>query len=238
MVSVFLRFKEKVMRRNVWLTFCAFVLALTLAAVGRAQMGMDMFKKPAVAKAFHPVVGKGAEYETTSNGSGDTKTHTMEMGVVGKESVDGKDGYWIQFVVTTNKGQTMVGKALITGEDFQFHKMIIQPPGQSAMEMPMTFAARNRANIDESMADFHSVGTDAVTVPAGTFSCEHLKNDKDGSEIWTSDKVSPYGLVKRTSKDGTTVLVKVLDDYQDRITGPVRQFDMQQMMQQRQQTKP
>jgi hypothetical protein len=226
------------MRRNVWVTFCAFVLALALAAVARAQMGMDMFKKPAVAKAFHPVVGKGAEYETTGNGSGDTKTRTMEMGVVGKESVDGKDGYWMQFVVTTNKGQTMVGKALITGDDFQFHKMIVQPPGQPAMEMPVTFAARSRANMEEGMADFHSIGTETVTVPAGTFSCDHLKSDKDGSEIWTSDKVAPYGLVKRTAKDGTTVLVKVLDDYQDRITGPVRQFDMQQMMQQRQQAKP
>jgi hypothetical protein len=235
---VFLRVKEKIMKRNVWVTFCAFVLTLALASVARAQMGMDMFKKPAVAKAFHPVVGKGAEYETTSNGSGDAKTHTMEMGVVGKESVDGKDGYWMQFVVTTNKGQTMVGKALITGDDFQFRRMIVQPPGQPAMEMPVTFAARNRGNMEEAMADFHSVGTETVTVPAGTFNCDHLKNDKDGSEIWTSDKVSPYGLVKRTSKDGTTVLVKVLDDYQDRITGPVRQLDMQQMMQQRQQAKP
>jgi hypothetical protein len=224
-------------RRNLLVAFCAFVLALALASVARAQMGMDMFKKPAVAKAFHPIIGKGAEYETTSGGSGDAKTHTMEMGVVGKESVDGKDGYWMQFVMTSNKG-TMVGKALITGDDFQFHKMIVQPAGQQAMEMPMTFAARNHANIDESMANFHSVGTETVTVPAGTFSCDHLKNDKDGSEIWTSEKVSPYGLVKRTAKDGTTVLVKILDDYQDRITGPVRQFDMQQMMQQRQQAKP
>jgi hypothetical protein len=226
------------MRRKVWVTFCAFVLALGLASLARAQMGMDMFKKPAVAKAFHPVVGKGAEYETTGNGPGNTKTHAMEMGVVGKESVDGKDGYWMQFVVADNKGQTMVGKSLITADDFQFHKMIVQPPGQPAIEMPMTFVARNRGNIDESMTDFHSVGTETVTVPAGTFSCEHWKNDKDGSEIWTSDTVTPYGLVKRTSKDGTTVLVKVLDDYQDRITGPVRQFDVQQMMQQRQQAKP
>jgi hypothetical protein len=226
------------MRRNVRVIFCVFVLTLTLATVARAQMGMDMFKKPAVAKAFHPVVGKGAEYETTGNGSGDTKTRTMEMGVVGKESVDGKDGYWMQFVVTTNKGQTMIGKALITADDFQFHKMIVQPPGQPAMEMPITFATRNRGNMEEGMADFHSIGTETVTVPAGTFSCDHLKNDKDGSEIWTSDKVAPYGLVKRTAKDGTTVLVKVLDDYQDRITGPVRQFDVQQMMQQRQQAKP
>ena len=31
------------------------------------------------------------------------------------------------------------------------------------------------------------------------------------------------------------VLVKVLDNYQDKITGPVTKFDMQQMMQQYQQ---
>jgi hypothetical protein len=221
-----------------WVLCCATTLLLTnLAITTHAQMGMDLFKKPAIGKVFHPVVGKGAEYQTINKAASDAKPRSMEMGVVGKESVDGKNGYWMQFVASDNKGQTMVGKSLITVDDFQFHKMIIQPAGQSAMEMPMNFAGRNRDKMQENMNDWHSVGTDTVTVPAGTFACEHWKNDKDGGEIWTSDKVTPFGMVKEVSKDSTMVLVKVLDNVSDRITGPVKQFDMQQMMQQMQQQR-
>jgi len=223
------------MRRIVAAWSC--VLALGLASALHAQMGMDLFKKPSITKVFHPVVGKGAQYETLSKAAGDSKTRTMEMGIVGKESVDGKDGYWMQFVSSDSKGQTVVGKSLITVDDFQFHKMIIQPPGQAAMEMPMNMSARNRQSVDESMNEWRSVGTDTITVPAGTFSCEHWKNDKSGAEAWTSDKVVPFGMVKEVGKDSSMVLVKVLDNVPDRITGPVKQFDVQQMMQQMQQQR-
>ena len=43
-------------------------------------------------------------------------------------------------------------------------------------------------------------------------------------------------MVKKISGNGNTqVLSKILDNATDRITGPVKQFDMQQMMQQMQQ---
>ena len=213
------------------------VLVLGIVSVAQAQMGMDLFKRPSIVKAFHPVVGKGAQYETSGKNEG-SKTHTMEMGIVGKESVDGKDGYWMEFVSSDDKGQMMVGKSLLTVDDFQFHKMIIQPPGQGAMEMPANMMARNRQKIDEGLSDWHSVGSDTVTVPAGTFSCEHWKNEKNGSEAWTSEKVVPFGMVKESGKDSSMVLLKVIDDFPERITGPVKQFDIQQMMQQRQQAKP
>ena len=64
----------------------------------RAQIGMDLFKKPSIAKVFHPVVGKGAAYETTIKGGTQSKARTMEMGIIGKESGDGKEGFWMQVV--------------------------------------------------------------------------------------------------------------------------------------------
>jgi hypothetical protein len=216
------------------MVFCVF--ALGLGSNARGQMGMDLFKRPSIAKAFHPVVGKGAQYET-SKGGGDSHGHTTEIAVVGKENVDGKDGYWMQFANLDSKGQSTVGKSLITMDDFQFHRMIVMVPGQGAMEMPMNMSAKSRERMNENMPDWHSVGTDTVTVPAGTFSCEHWKNEKNGSEAWTSDKVTPFGMVKEVSKDHTMVLVKVLDDVPDRVTGPVKQLDMQQMMQQMQQQR-
>jgi len=213
------------------------VCVLAFSSSARPQLGMDIFKKPSITKVFHPVIGKGAQYETASKTGGDAKPHSMEIGIVGKESVDGKDGYWMQFVSADDKGQTVVGKSLITIDDFQFRRMIIQPPGQGAMEMPMNMTARSRQKIDENMNDWHSVGTESISVPAGTFSCEHWKNDKNGSEAWTSDKVTPFGMIKEVGQNSSMVLVKILDSVPDRITGPVKQFDMQQMMQQMQQQR-
>jgi hypothetical protein len=221
------------MKRMTW--GVALLLALVLPA--RGQMGMDLFRKPTIAKAFHPVVGKGAEYETTSQRSGGTRTRTMELSVVGKDTVDGKDAYWMQFASTDDKQQTMVGKSLITPDDFEFHRIIVQIPGQGAMEMPANMTANNRDKMNQQLSDWHSVGTDTITVPAGIFSCEHWKNEKDGSDVWTSEKVTPFGMVKQVSKDSTMVLVKVLDNVPDRITGPVKPFDMQQIMQQMQQQR-
>ena len=213
-------------------------ICLSVASTASAQMGMDLFKKPDIAKAFNPLVGKGAQYLNTTASTSAKKSSTMEMYIVGKESVEGKDGFWMEFVTADEKNQTFVGKALFTKEDFQFHRMIMQMPGQGAMEMPFNPTAAHREKMEESMNEWHSVGTESVTVPAGTFSCEHWRNDKSNSDVWTSDKVTPFGMVKEVSPQGIMVLTKVITDAQDRITGPVKKFDMQQMMQQMQQQHP
>jgi hypothetical protein len=220
------------------------VVALFLGANSRAsaQMGMDIFKKPTIAKVFNPVVGKGAEYQSTNTGSTDSKSRTMEVYVVGKESVDGKEGYWMEFVTFDDKNQQVVGKTLFTRDDIQFHRMIVQVPGQPAMEMPFRPDAAHQSRMQDNLSEWHSVGTESITVPAGTFSCEHWHNDKNGGEAWTSNKVTPFGMVKETSQHNTMILTKQLADAQDRITGPVKQFDPQafreQMMQQMQQQHP
>ncbi|HTZ46125.1 MAG TPA: hypothetical protein VMH20_00935 [Verrucomicrobiae bacterium] len=199
-----------------------------------AQIGMDFLRKPlSFTKVFHPVVGQGAEYQMTKSGPNQRVT-TMQLGIVGKDSVGGQDAYWMQMVMNMESNQSMVSKMLLTTGDFQPTRVIMQMPGRPAMEMPMNMNAMNREKINSSLQDWHSAGTESVTVPAGTFSCEHWKNDKTGDEVWTSDKVSPFGVVKSSSKDSSMVLVKVLSDYQDRITGPVQKFDPQMMMQQMQ----
>jgi hypothetical protein len=217
----------------------AILAAISLAAASSsyAQMGMDMFKRPSITKVFHPVVGKGAVY---LNADKDGKnSRTSEIAVVAKESFEGKEGFWMQIYSTDSQGKAFVGKSLITPGDFEFHRMIIQPPGQQAMEIPMKMNAARKEKIEEHAAEWHSVGTESVIVPAGTFSCEHWRNDKTHAEVWTSDKVTPFGMVKEISGNGNTqVLSKLLDNATDRITGPVKQLgDMQQMMQQMQQQR-
>ena len=209
-------------------------MSLGAASYSHAQMGMDMFKRPAITKVFRPVVGKGAVYLDTDKDGKDART--SEIAIVGKDSFEGKEGFWMQIYFVDSKGKAFVGKSLITPGDFQFHRMIIQPPGQQAMEMPMKMNAARKEHMEENLNEWHSVGTESVTVPAGTFSCEHWRNDKTHGDVWTSDKVTPFGMVKEISGNGNTqVLSKILDNATDRITGPVKQFDMQQMMQEMQQ---
>lgn len=212
-------------------------LSLSWAATASAQMGMDFFQRPAIAKFINPVVGKGAIYQTTRGSSGDDKSSASELGVVAKETVEGKPGFWLQFVSTDGKGVTTLGKMLMTADDFQPHKMIIQRTGQPAMEMPFNPSVAHREKLEDSMKEWHSVGTETITVPAGTFACEHWKNDTKGEDLWESDKVTPFGMVKQVGKSQTMVLTKVLNDVPDRITGPVTKFDPQQMMQQMQQQR-
>jgi hypothetical protein len=140
----------------------------------------------------------------------------------------------MQMVMTTAKGP-MVSKVLMTRDDFQAHKTIVQMQGQQAMEMPMNPDTAHETAMLDNAKEWHSVGSESITVPAGTFTCEHWRNDAKGSDVWMSDKVTPFGMVKETGKDSSMVLSKVLSEVTDRITGPVTKFDMQQMMQQMQQ---
>src|SRR5271167_4940403 len=140
----------------------------------------------------------------------------------------------MEIVATDEKGKSFLGKTLFTKDDFQFRRMIMQMPGQPAMEMPFNPNDARRQSVQDTLNEWHSVGTESITVPAGSFSCEHWKNDKNNSEIWTSDKVTPFGMVKEIGPNSTMVLTKILADMSDRITGPVQKFDPQMMMQQMQ----
>jgi hypothetical protein len=197
-----------------------------------AQGGMGLFQKPSLAKVFNPVVGKGALYDVINLDGYDQKPRPMEISIVGKELVDGKEAFWMEFVTTDPKGQTMYGKSLFTAHDFQFQRMIIQMYGQPAMEMPYKPNAARQEKMQESLNEWHSMGNETITVPVGTFSCEHWKNDKNDGQAWSNDKVTPFGMVKEVNGHTSMVLTKILTEVQDHITGPVQKFDPQQMMQQ------
>lgn len=202
------------------------------------SMGMDMFSRPAIMKVFHPVVGKGAQYQSNSTTGGISRME--ELALLGKDTVDGKDAYWMQMVSTESNGKSEGGKALITVDDLQVHRMIMEVPGQGLMEVPanmMMMSAKNRQNMQDRMNEWHSVGSETVSVPAGTFSCEHWRNDKQHEDLWTSDKIVPFGMVKEQGPNSVMLLVKILDTVQDRYSGPAKKFDMQQMIQQMQQQR-
>jgi hypothetical protein len=146
----------------------------------------------------------------------------MEIAIVGKESVGGKDGYWFEMTMATTAMGQMVSKTLtvVDGADTVTSRTIMQMGNRPPMEMPMQMmkssAQKQPADIRDRAED---VGSESITTPAGTFTAEHYKM-KDGSgDAWVAPKAGPYGLVKFQGKDTSMVLTKVITDAKDKITG-------------------
>lgn len=72
------------------------------------------------------------------------------------------------------------------------------------------------------------VGTEMVTVPAGTFLCDHYrkKDPKGTADLWISSKVTPYGAVKAIAPLETKELTKLLTNETTQIKGEPRKFEM------------
>jgi hypothetical protein len=206
----------------------AALCAIFAGTAARAQMGMN---QPAIRGIFHPTVGAGADYDmTTAEG----KTMPIEISIVGKQSVQGADGYWMEMTAQDARMGQVVTKMLLVvdGTNSRVDQLVIMTPTMGAMSMPMTMMqGRGGAQQPKDIrADATNVGKESITVPAGTFSCDHWHSSDGNTDVWVTEDVSPYGLVKMSdTKDKTSmVLTKTLTGVQDKITGPVR--DMSQMM--------
>ena len=178
---------------------------------------------------FNPIVGSGAQYELEPSGK---EKMTLEIDVVGKESVNGKDGYWFETAMSTPMGEMLVKMLMVSdGATGTVEKMVMQMAGKPPMEMPSQMAGmgQGKQNLDiRDKAD--KVGSESVTTPAGTFTADHY-HMKDGSgDFWVSDKVSPYGVIKGQGKDMNMVLLKVITDAKDKITGTPVPFNPRMMM--------
>jgi hypothetical protein len=189
-----------------------------------------MAQAPSMPGEFKPVVGSGAQYEVTTKKNGKVN---WAYAVVGKEAVGGAEGYWLEMRLEGGREGGMVMKHLLVvrGGKAEVKRMIVQTPGQPPMEMPMGMMGGmmprgQQAASEQNLGE--RVGTETVTVPAGTFLCEHYrsKSGKTPADVWVSTKISPYGLVKMVSEDSTLVLTKVLANETTRIKGEPQKLEM------------
>ncbi len=208
------------------ITIVVFIV-LAFSVSSSAQFGQRMGGPTPVGK-WTPVVGQGAAYSMEARG----QKMEMQVAVVGTESHMGKTGHWLETVMNDPRaGGEVVLKVLIVsdGKENRRLRMIMQAPGQEAMEMSMEMMQMMGGQGRSSEADVTTqgtrVGTETITVPAGTFTCEHWKS-KDGSDIWISEKAGPYAMVKMVSPDATMVLTKLLTDAKTRIKGTPKKMEM------------
>jgi hypothetical protein len=203
-------------------------LCLVVAMAAHAQMGMG--GPPQMHGVWNPVVGNGAAYDIQSK-NGDTTS--MEVTIVGKEIVDGNDGFWMEMAMNSPRmhgGMVVKFLTVLNGSDTHTARMIMQMGGGQPMEMPAQMVqARHKDQPTDIRGMSEDVGSETITVPAGTFTCEHYRA-KDGSgDTWVAEKVSPWGMVKHQGTDATMVLTKVITDAKDKITGTPIPFDPMKM---------
>jgi hypothetical protein len=212
--------------RKVWMVV-GIILALALPAW--AQRGQGAPQIPG--GVFKPVVGAGAQYAVTAK---DGEKHLWSYAVVGKETVEGAEGYWVEMRMDSGGEQRMIMKMLMvsSGAKPEVKRTIMQMGDQPPMEMPLGgMMARMRQGREPTPATpglGEKVGTEMVTVPAGAFLCDHYRTqDPNGkSDLWVSTKVSPYGAVKVISTNMTMELTKVLSNETSQIKGEPKKFEM------------
>jgi hypothetical protein len=211
------------------------ILFLSATVTASAQMGMT--NGPRFTGVWHAVVGSGAVYEFQTEGK---PKRTVEVDIVGKDSAAGKDGVWIEVTMNVpnlNNGD-MIIKELVafdtSGLEMQIFKAIAQMPGRPPMEMPEALMHMRQPVQFTDVRSNEDLGSESITTPAGSFSCEHYRAKSGSGEFWVSDKVAPFGLVKAQNKSqgasDTITLTKTVTDAKDKITGTPQTFDPMKMM--------
>jgi hypothetical protein len=187
--------------------------------IAAAAWGQRMGQPPTMYGEFKPVVGTGAQYEATMKGQKFLWTYA----VVGKETVQGQEGNWLEMRMEGGPQGTVIMKHLIVMQDgkAEIKRMITQAGGQPPMEMPMGMMNMMKGkgkSSSEGMGE--KVGTEPMIVPAGTFLCDHYhKSGAANVDFWVSSKIPPYGMVKMVSGEMNMVLVKVLSNETSQIKG-------------------
>ena len=140
------------------------------------------------------------------------KPMTMRISIVGEED----DAYWYETVMTTEKGERMISKMLVSGDPQDtenLKRMIVKSGDEPAMEMPVEMMAMmgGMAEPENETPEVTTVdlGRESITVPAGTFKANHWQSTTDDvvSDAWISAGVGPYGVVKSVSGEFEMVLV-------------------------------
>jgi len=186
----------------------------------------------------NPVMNSGAEYSMNVTGKGGPKEMTVSYALVGKEDFKGSPGIWLETrMQSAELGGEMVTKMLMVtgGPDAGMKRMITQPPGRPPMEMTdmmMEMMKSHQPQPSSEKPDMGElVGTESVTVPAGTFTCQHYRKQepKGNLDYWVATQVASFGWVKVTTPDVSMVLTKILTNETSHIKGEPQKMEMPQM---------
>ncbi|MCM8794365.1 MAG: hypothetical protein NC819_00960 [Candidatus Omnitrophica bacterium] len=198
----------------------AFVIA-SLGVCGTAFAGRDTWEPAGFRGDWHPVVGSGAVYQYSDGGK---DSQEWKIAVVGQEA----GGYWVENRMGSGRDETITKILVVQGTP---KRAIMKAGKEPAIEMPLNMMGSSApsTNLKQTAT---LIGKETISTPAGNFVCDHYQDDDRGNvvDVWVTPKVSPYGLVKMTSKGMNMVLSKVITGATSRITETPQRLDMPEGM--------
>jgi hypothetical protein len=159
-------------------------------------------------------VGQWAAFDVKGGASGGGK---VRLAIVGSQRQADSTFYWFEIAGTSATDPARNGIMQLLVADLGAHAtpraMIAKPGNQPAMKMPQQMLAMmSQAATQHSTAFAFTrhcegaqiVGSETVTVPAGSFATVHVKSD--GGDAWVSKDI-PFAIVKLSSTDGATMVL-------------------------------
>lgn len=171
-----------------------------------------------------PEVGRWAQYQAVY---GTKDPYTLRYAVIGSEKRQGKDLKWVELRMTgKDKDKNLIYQMLVPGSPTEMgdvQEIVFKPGGKPAMKLNGMMLNMIRGQMEkqsifsELCKDVTLVGTESVTVPAGTFQTRHFRSDKYKSDSWVSAEV-PFALVKSVGEKHDMALASHGADAKSSIT--------------------
>jgi len=210
-------------RRSPFLAACASVgLLLTFGIVASSYF-------PEFYHVFSPSVGGWSTYRITDS-TGDTSDLTFA--IVSEE----KGQYWLE-LRSVQGGAKAVAAFLIKGDPTEDENVLAvraQDEGGPAMEINKATLDKLKARgqkafggsalpIGPRMGKLEGMPDESLTVAGKSLKCRHIKivgpNDQS-AEVWMSDSVTPFGLVKLVSGPEQVLLTEFGKGAKSSLKGP------------------
>jgi len=159
-----------------------------------------------------PSVGQWAEYKGTY---GQKEPITSRYAVVGTERREGTEYKWIELRMRDEKQRDMIYQMLVPDNPLEMgeiQEIVMKPGEEPAMKMGGMMLKMMRGQLAKNSA-FHEackeatlVGTEKISVPAGSFSTKRYHSEKYGSDTWV-DPSAAFPMVKTVGKSHEMELV-------------------------------
>jgi len=182
------------------------VMSATLRAQDESAPCPNLYAKPRV--------GDFAELQFT-NATGESML--IRFAVVGSESVNGREHYWIEVISAPPViGDNVIVQMLVPHYPFDHRDLkayVVKMPGAPARKVPEDLLAQIGEQTQtgpswrQLCGSTQDLGAERVTVEAGTFDTRHYRAGENlEDEFWIADV--PFGMVKLIQADSRMELVR------------------------------
>ncbi len=194
-------------------------LAAAVASPIAAQNACEAFLEA-------PAVGSWVEYDFQAQG----QAGRSRIAVVGTETRGGRELTWYEMSFDAG-GNSAIMKMLAEGGFYhamaekKIVEMVVKAAGQPAMKFSGAMMERIQSQMSSDPAsdfgkgceDAERVGSESITVPAGTFDAVHYRLTSGGSpgDAWIVEGM-PFGMIKWSGSGGE--FVELVDRGDDAVT--------------------